>query len=122
MLNKAEHRYQLNASVSGRAIVATQIWSKSIIAQSLTRISEGLYRDQATGNKKYFVKSVGQLYFFVVAKIVELNPNAIPGGHPQIVWLRVVKFEVDDSVCCSCEFLEGWYCVQKYPGNCSQPR
>jgi hypothetical protein len=43
----------------------------------------------------------------VVAKIVELNPKAIPGGRPQIVRLRVVKFEVDGSVCFSCEFLRG---------------
>jgi hypothetical protein len=32
--------------------------------------------------------------------------RAIPGGRPQIVRLRVVKFEVDVSVCCSCEFFE----------------
>jgi hypothetical protein len=49
---------------------------------------------------------MGQLYFFVVAKILELNPKAIPGGHPQIVRLRVEKFEVDGSVCCSCDFFE----------------
>jgi hypothetical protein len=35
-----------------------------------------------------------------------LNPIAIPGGRPQIVRLRVAKFEVDGSVCCSCDFLE----------------
>jgi hypothetical protein len=39
MVNKAEHRYQVNASVIGRSIVATQLWSKSITAQSLTRIA-----------------------------------------------------------------------------------
>jgi hypothetical protein len=54
----------------------------------------------------YFVKSIGQLYYYVVAKKVELSPIAIPGGRPQIVRLRVVKFEVDGSVCCSCEFFE----------------
>jgi hypothetical protein len=37
---------------------------------------------------------------------VVLSPIAIPGGLPQIVRLRVVKFEVDGSVCCSCEFFE----------------
>jgi hypothetical protein len=51
MVNKAEHRYQVNASVSGRAIVATQILSKSITAQSLTRIAEGLCRYQVTRKK-----------------------------------------------------------------------
>jgi hypothetical protein len=79
MLNKAEHRYQVKTSVSGRAIVATQLLSKSITDQSLTRIAEGLCRAQVTGKNNYFVKSMGQLCFFVVAKIVELNPNAIPG-------------------------------------------
>jgi hypothetical protein len=39
MVNKAEHRYQVKASVSGRAIVVTQLWSKSITDQSLTRIA-----------------------------------------------------------------------------------
>jgi hypothetical protein len=39
MVNKAEHRYQVKASVSDRAIVATQLWSKSITAQSLTIIA-----------------------------------------------------------------------------------
>jgi hypothetical protein len=107
MVNKAEHRYQVKASVSGRATVATQLWSKSITAQSLTRIAEGLCRAQVTGKNNYFVKSMGQFYFFVVVKIVELNPKVIPGGRPQIVRLRVVKFEVDGSVCCSCEFLRG---------------
>jgi hypothetical protein len=28
MVNKAEHRYQVKVSVSGRVIVATQLWSK----------------------------------------------------------------------------------------------
>jgi hypothetical protein len=40
MVNKFEHRYQVKASVSGRSIVATQLWSKSITAQSLTIIAE----------------------------------------------------------------------------------
>jgi hypothetical protein len=40
--------------------------------------------------------------FLVVAKKVELNPNAIPGGWSQIVRLWVVQFEVHGSVCCSC--------------------
>jgi hypothetical protein len=106
MMNKAEQRYQVKASVSGRAIVATHIWSKSITAQSLTIISEGLCRAQVTGKKKYFVRSTDQLLFFAVAKIVELNPNAIPGGRPQIIRLRVVQFEVDGSVCCSCDYFE----------------
>jgi hypothetical protein len=82
MANKAEHRYQVKASVSSRAIVATQLWSKSITAQYLTRIAEGFCRAQVTGKNNYFVKSMGQLHFFVVTKIVELNPKAIPGGRP----------------------------------------
>jgi hypothetical protein len=41
-----------------------------------------------------------------MAKKVELSLIAIPGGRPQIVRLRVVKFEVYGSVCCSCEFFE----------------
>jgi hypothetical protein len=106
MVNKPEHRYQVKASVSGRAIATTQLWSTSITAQLLTRIAEGLRRAQVTSNKNYFVKSMGQLLFFVVDKIVELNSNAIPGGRPQIVGLRVVQFEVDGSVCCSCYFLK----------------
>jgi hypothetical protein len=52
MVNKAEHIYQVNASVSGRAIVATKILSKSITAQSLTIIAEGLCRAEMTGKKK----------------------------------------------------------------------
>jgi hypothetical protein len=38
---------------------------------------------------------------------VELKPSAIPGGWPQIVRLQVVQFEVDGSICCSCDFLKG---------------
>jgi hypothetical protein len=106
MVNKAEHRYQSKASVSGRAIVATQLWSKSITAQSLIRIAEGLCRAQVTRKNNYFVKSIGQFYYYVVTKKVELSPIAIPGGRPQIVRLRFVKFEVDGSVCCSCDFFE----------------
>jgi hypothetical protein len=105
-VNKAEHRYQVNAYVSGRAIVVTQLWSKLTTAQSLTRIAEGLCRAQVTSKNDYFVKMMSQLLFLVVTKKVELNPNAIPGGWPQIVRLRVVQFEVDGSVCCSCEFFE----------------
>jgi hypothetical protein len=104
MVNKAEHIYQVKASFSGRAIVATQLWSKSITAQSLKRNAEGLYRAQVTRTKTYFVKSIGQFYYYVVAKKVELSLIAIPGGRPQIVRLRFVKFEVDGSVCCSCDF------------------
>jgi hypothetical protein len=49
----------------------------------------------------------------VVAKIVELNPNEIPGGRPQIVRLLDVTFEVYGSVCCSCDFFErvGIVCI-----------
>jgi hypothetical protein len=106
MVNKAQHRYQVKASVSGRAIAATQLWSKSITDQSLTRNAEGLCRAQVTRKKKYFVKSIGQFYYYMVAKKVELSLIAVPGGRPQIVRLRFVKFEVDGSVCCSCGFFE----------------
>jgi hypothetical protein len=68
IVNKAEHRYQVKASVSGRAIVTTQLWSKSINAQSLTRIAEGLCRDQVTQKQNYFVKGIGQFYYYGVAK------------------------------------------------------
>jgi hypothetical protein len=53
-----------------------------------------------------FFKSIRQFYYYVVAKKVELSLVAIPGGRPQIVRLRFVKFEVDGSVCCSCDFFE----------------
>jgi hypothetical protein len=106
MVNKAEHRYQVKASVSGRAIVTTHHWSKLTTAQSLTIIAEGLCRAQVTSKNNYFVKRMSQLLFLVVAEKVELNPNAIPGGRPQIVWLRVVQFKVDVSCCCSCDFFE----------------
>jgi hypothetical protein len=106
MVKKAEHRYQVNASVSGRAILTTQLCSKSITAQSLIRTAEGLCGSQVTGKKNYLVKSMGQFLFFVMAKIVEFNPNVIPGGRPQMSRLRVVQFEVYGSVCCSCDFFE----------------
>jgi hypothetical protein len=106
IVNKAEHIYQVKASVSGRAIVATQIWSKYITAQALTIIAEGLCRAQVTYKDNDFGKIMCQLLFLVVAKKVELNPNAIPGGRSQIVRLRVVQFEVDGSVCCSCDLFE----------------
>jgi hypothetical protein len=48
-------------------------------------ITEGLCRAHVTGKNNYFVKSMGQFYFYVVAKKVELNPIAIPGGRPQII-------------------------------------
>jgi hypothetical protein len=67
----------------------------------LTIIAEGLCRAQVTSKKNYFFKRMCQLLFLVLSKKVELNPNAIPGGRPQIIWLRVVQFEVDGSVCCS---------------------
>jgi hypothetical protein len=88
-------------------IVAIHLWSKSTTDQSLIIISEGLCRAQVASKNNYFIKRMYQLYFLVVAKQVELNPNAIPCGRPQIMWLQVVQFEVDGSVCCSCEFLKG---------------
>jgi hypothetical protein len=68
MVNEEEHRYQVKASVSGRAIVATKLWSKSITAQSLTINAEGLCRAQVTRENNYFAKSIGQFYYYVVAK------------------------------------------------------
>jgi hypothetical protein len=50
---------------------------------------------------------MSQLFFPLVAKKDELNPNKIPGGRPQIVRIRVAQFEVDGSVCCSCNFFKG---------------
>jgi hypothetical protein len=38
-----------------------------------------------TGKHNYFVKSMGQFHFYVVAKKVELNLIAIAGSRPQIV-------------------------------------
>jgi hypothetical protein len=104
MVNKVENRYQAKASVSVISIVATQLWGKSTTFQSLKIISEGLCRAQVTSKNNYLVKSMYQLLFLVVAKKVELNPNAIPGGQPQIIRLRVVQFKVDGSFCCSCDF------------------
>jgi hypothetical protein len=59
-----------------------------------------------TDKNNYFVKSMGKFNFCVVAKKVELSLIAIPGGRPQIVRLRVMTFEADGSVCCSCDFFE----------------
>jgi hypothetical protein len=107
IMNKVEQIYQVKASVSRRAKVAIQIWSTSITDQSLTRIAEGLCRAQVTSKNNYFVKSMCQLLFLVVAKKVELNPNTIPGDRPKIVRLRVVQLEVDVSIYCSCDFFKG---------------
>jgi hypothetical protein len=104
MVNKAQQRYQVKASVSGRAIVATQLWTKSITAQSLTIHAEILCGAEVRQKDNYYVKSIGQFFYYLVANKVVLSPIAIPGGRPQIVRLRVVKFEVDGSVCCSCDF------------------
>jgi hypothetical protein len=49
---------------------------------------------------------MSQLLFLVLVKKGELNPNENPGGWPQIIWLWVVQFEVDGSVCCSYAFFE----------------
>jgi hypothetical protein len=92
MVNKAEHIYQVKASVRGRDIVATQLWIQSATDQSLKIIAEGLCRAQVTSKKNYFVKRMCQILFLVVAKKVELNRNEIPGDTPQIIRLRVVQF------------------------------
>jgi hypothetical protein len=68
MVNKAQHRYQVKASVSGRAIVATQLWTKSITDQSLTIHAEGLYGAEVMQKDNYYVKSIGQFFYYVVAK------------------------------------------------------
>jgi hypothetical protein len=68
MVNKAQHRYQVKESVSGRDIVATQLWSKSITDESLTIHAEGLCRAEVMRKDNYFFKSVGQFYYYVVAK------------------------------------------------------
>jgi hypothetical protein len=73
MVNKAEHRYQVKASVSGRAIVATQLWSKSTTDQSLPIIDEGSRRAQVTSKNNDLIKRICQLCFLVVAKKVELT-------------------------------------------------
>jgi hypothetical protein len=75
MVNKAEQWYQVKASVSGRAIVVIQRWSKSTTYQSLTRIAEGLCRAQVTSKNNYFVKRMSQFRFLLVARM-GLNPNA----------------------------------------------
>jgi hypothetical protein len=49
MVNKSEQRYKVKAFVSGRTIMTTQLWSKSITVQSLTKIGEGLCTAQVTG-------------------------------------------------------------------------
>jgi hypothetical protein len=59
MVNKAHHRYQVKASVSGRGIVVTQLWSKSITAQSLTRNAEGFCRAQVTRKKIMLSRASG---------------------------------------------------------------
>jgi hypothetical protein len=59
-----------------------------------------------TSKNNYFVKIMSQLLFLVVAKKVESNPNDIPGVWPQIIRPRVLQFEVDGSVCCSCDCLK----------------
>jgi hypothetical protein len=107
MVNKAEHRYQVKASVSGISIMATQLWSKYITAQSLTIIAEGLCRAQVTRKKQLFCQEHRPVLLLCGGQKVELSPIAIPGGRPQIVRLQFVKFEVDGSVSCSCDFLRG---------------
>jgi hypothetical protein len=68
MVKKAQHRYQVKASVSGRAIVATQLWTKSITAQSSTIHAEGLYGAEVMQKDNYYVKSIRPFFYYVVAK------------------------------------------------------
>jgi hypothetical protein len=68
MVNKAQQRYQVKASVIGRAIVATQLWTKLITAQSLTIHAEGLCGAEVRQKDNYYVKSIGQFFYYVVAK------------------------------------------------------
>jgi hypothetical protein len=107
MVNKADHRYQVKSYVSGRDIVVPQLWGKSIIAQSLTRIAQGLFRAQVTSKNNYFVKSMSQLLFLVVANKVKLNPNSIPGGRPQIIRLRLCNLKLMEAFVAAVNFWKG---------------
>jgi hypothetical protein len=54
----------------------------------------------------YYIKRINSTSYEMVANKEELNPSALPGGRPQIVWLRLVNFDIDGCVSCSCELLE----------------
>jgi hypothetical protein len=64
VVNKAEHIYQVNTHVSGRAIATTQLWSKSTNDRSLKIIAEGLCSAQVSSKNNYFLKRMSQLCVF----------------------------------------------------------
>jgi hypothetical protein len=58
MVNKAEHRYKPKASVKGRYIASTQLWSKYTTVGALTIIGESLYMAEVSTKDNYCTKII----------------------------------------------------------------
>jgi hypothetical protein len=63
-------------------------------------------RGRSEAERQLLCEKYRTVFLLCGGQKVVLSPISIPGGRPQIVRLRVVKFEVDSSVCCSCDFFE----------------
>jgi hypothetical protein len=104
MLSRTQQRYLIKLCEAGKDIISVPLWSKRMGETYLTNFGEGLVFMEWSGRDHYFVMRLPQVVYLVVRMGMVLSSERFPGGRPRYIRLRVVKFDIDDTLTCSCKY------------------
>jgi hypothetical protein len=104
MLSKTQQRYLMKLCEARKYIILVPLWSNRNGAKDLTNLGEGLMFTEWSEQYHYFVMCLSQMVYLVVRMGMVLPSERFPGGRPRYICLRVVKFDIDDNVTCSCKY------------------
>jgi hypothetical protein len=104
MLSKTQQRCIIKLCKAGKHIISVPLWSKRKVAKDLTKLGEGLLFMESSERDQYFVMRLSQMVYLVVIVSMVLPSERFPGGRLIYFRPRVVKFNIDYTVTCSCKY------------------
>jgi hypothetical protein len=104
MLIKTQQRYLMKLCEAGKDIVSVPLWIKRKGAKDLTKLGEGLMFMDWSERDQHFVMRLSEMVYLVVRMGMVFPSERFPGIRPRYIHLRVVKFDIDDTVTCSCKY------------------
>jgi hypothetical protein len=104
MLSKTQQRYLMKLCEAGKDFISVALWSKRKGVKDLTKIGEGLVLMEWSERETYFVMFLFQMVYLVLRMGMVFPSERFSGGRPRYIRLRVVKFDIDYTVTCSCKY------------------
>jgi hypothetical protein len=104
MMSKTQQRYLMKLCEARKDIISVPLSSKKKEAKDLTKLGEGLVLMEWSERDHYVIMRLSQMVYLVARMGMVLPSERFPGGRQRYIRLRIVNFDVDDTVTCSFKY------------------